>query len=337
MRLSIFICAASVITNCFSAELSSTNEPPPHRLSVNARFGWNNTVRFGGIGHVRRASNPGPATGSDLDRNYDDGYVRRDAGVDNLTWNWGYQHASQVPGDDTLLMHSSSACGGSTTADDRPQSGLEIVLSRALVEFESGRIGVQLGLGYTPIEFRRAGLVRSSATLLTDTYSLGGIIAPNAPYTGHATGPGPVIDDAPVSREVSRTAALTQGRWSLEGDAYALRVGPYCEFDLAPRLTLSLATGLSVAIIDSEFEWREHTMLPGGSSVVSRGSHRNTDALFGGYLEAGLGFALTRQLSWQAGVQFHFLEKTENRTPARSATLNAKTSIMFYSGVGFSF
>ena len=42
----------------------------------------------------------------------------------------------------------------------------------------------------------------SPTELLTDTYDLGGIMAPLAPYSGTFEGPGPVIPDQPIFRRI---------------------------------------------------------------------------------------------------------------------------------------
>ena len=57
---------------------------------------------------------------------YDDGYNRVDTSGnrDGLTWFWGYENASQVPGNDTVVMHSATATAiDSGTLDNDPQHG----------------------------------------------------------------------------------------------------------------------------------------------------------------------------------------------------------------------
>jgi hypothetical protein len=53
---------------------------------------------------------PGPASGGGVNRCYDDGYVYVDVtgNAGGATWNWGYQSASQVPGNGMIVFHKCS-------------------------------------------------------------------------------------------------------------------------------------------------------------------------------------------------------------------------------------
>src|SRR5690242_3901630 len=79
-----------------SAAPASVNLEPAapefkNRIGLSYRMGLNITVDFkklGGLG----LSNPGPATGGAVNRNYDNGYNRVDSSgnAGNQTWYWGY-------------------------------------------------------------------------------------------------------------------------------------------------------------------------------------------------------------------------------------------------------
>jgi hypothetical protein len=49
----------------------------------------------------------------------------------------------------------------------------------------------------------QALLDANTIQLVTDTYDLGGLFPPSAPYTGTFEGPGPVLPDAPFSRTIT--------------------------------------------------------------------------------------------------------------------------------------
>src|SRR4030095_10203899 len=84
-------------------------EPARNRFGLSYRSGFNINGTFKGLGGLPAQTNPGPPTGRAA-RVYDDGYVLTDSGANpGLTWNWGYQNASQVPGNDTIQFHSTSA------------------------------------------------------------------------------------------------------------------------------------------------------------------------------------------------------------------------------------
>ncbi|MGD0349064.1 MAG: hypothetical protein ABSB84_01950 [Verrucomicrobiota bacterium] len=79
-------------------------------------FRWMVTVFAGMIPLASLAqSDPGPATGGGINRNYDDGYVYVDSIGDSFGYTsyWGYQNASQIQGD-FLVFHSESSLDANT-------------------------------------------------------------------------------------------------------------------------------------------------------------------------------------------------------------------------------
>src|SRR5262245_15042703 len=113
---------------------SGTNQPL-NRFGLSYRAGFNITAKFKNLAGFSRLNNPGPATGG-ADHFYDDGYNRVDSSgnANGLTWFWGYQNASQVPGDGFLYMHSVSSAQASASKDKDgdPQHGLELTYNRQL-------------------------------------------------------------------------------------------------------------------------------------------------------------------------------------------------------------
>ena len=61
------------------------------RFTLGARLPFNVSAKFGFQGGYLPGTNPGPGSGSGLNRNYDDGYVRVDAdgNAGGVTWYWG--------------------------------------------------------------------------------------------------------------------------------------------------------------------------------------------------------------------------------------------------------
>src|SRR5262249_36267270 len=68
-----------------------------NRIGLNYRMGLNITVDFRKLGGLA-LSDPGPATGGAVSRNYDNGYNRVDSSTNagGVTWNWGYEHSQSV-------------------------------------------------------------------------------------------------------------------------------------------------------------------------------------------------------------------------------------------------
>ena len=103
---------------------------------------FNNSAAY--VGGV----NPGPASGG-ADHTYNDGYVLVDSSgnAGGLTWNWGYQNASQVVGPNMQFnaIQSSSPSGSAVNeVSDNPQYGAELTYQRvmgSLPFLPSGRWG----------------------------------------------------------------------------------------------------------------------------------------------------------------------------------------------------
>src|ERR1035437_8830196 len=162
-----------------------------NHFGLDFRMGFNIQAKFTGAGVL--AAPPPPSAGPAVNRTYSDGFVNVDSSgnAGNLTWNWGYQHASQVSGY-TLLMHAASvSSGASDSSSDDPNLGFEVSYVRDLGHESWGRWGIKAAFGYTAID------LRTSAQLITDTYQLGGVTPPIAPYAGSFGGPGPVIGSSP--------------------------------------------------------------------------------------------------------------------------------------------
>ena len=76
------------------------NPIPVNRFTINGRLGFNYKASF----HNRSPlpypfpTNPGPAAGGAVDRDYLNGYVKVDSSGnrDNLTWNFGYNSPGQI-------------------------------------------------------------------------------------------------------------------------------------------------------------------------------------------------------------------------------------------------
>jgi hypothetical protein len=154
------------------------------------------------------------------DRSYDDGYVRRDYGTgvwDNNTWYWGYKSGEQIA-DGQLLFHSrtSSIVGDSFSPRDSYSLDLDDGMgAEARIGgrvFGSNRVrgSLVVGVGFSSFDgstgFEDLGYVRSyRAGRITDTYNLftdPGAVPP-APYSGTKEGPGYIIPNIPVQRQIS--------------------------------------------------------------------------------------------------------------------------------------
>src|SRR6185503_19258897 len=114
-------------------KLENPQPSEKNRFGVSYKMSFNITAQFRNVGQVATGGgSQGPATGSDVDRVYDDGYNRSIGRADNLTWFWAYKNQSQIVGD-TVVMHKTTVAPiSSKTIDGDPQHGAELTYNREL-------------------------------------------------------------------------------------------------------------------------------------------------------------------------------------------------------------
>ena len=305
-------------------KLEQPNKATKNRFGISYRMGFNVEAQFKNVGNVRTPGaagrGPGPATGGDVDRFYDDGYNRVDVSgnTDNLTWFWGYKNASQIQGD-TLVMHSSTAKGiNSDSTTDDPQHGFELTYNREIGQIGKSKStwGFEGGFGWMNLDIkddrRLAGGIRTTA----DAFELGGV-NPNVPpmtseYPGHAgtfegpvpgaPGEFPLIGSVPNRTiTVNANGATVTGERTFDGNFFSFRVGPYVEIPLNDKWTISLSAGFVAAVVEGEFEFDHQVAVSGAPSTRQTGDGSNTDVLFGGYAGATIHYAINDRWGVFAG------------------------------------
>ncbi len=320
-----------------------------NRVTVSFRSTFNVGARFSGVSGSGPASEPGPVGVTDIIRNYDDGYVRVDSegNAEGLTWNWGYRDAEQVNTDGTLDFHSGSALGSSSIsrAQDDPQLGFEIAWERQLIRTDRLRLGLKAAFGLMDVGIDESRSFRRDSEVVTDSYSLGGIIPPGDPgvpgyqYQGTFGGPGPLIGGAPSGRtlEIIPLGALTSARRTLESTLFHWKLGPWLEMPIGSRFAIFAGGGLAFGYADSVFRYREVTLLPTGVSLFESGERESGELALGGYMEAGLRWQISE--SWHASSSFEYqrMEGVTIKAGARSATLELKSTYSLLAGLGYSF
>jgi len=340
----IMLAALTTSTAANDQLLEPADQPPVlGRLALTYRGAWNVRARFKNLGYVPQQSNPGPATGSGVDRFYDDGFNRVDASgnAGGLTSFWGYQHASQVPGNDTIVMNSSSVASGGLSAESArdPQHGFELTCHIPMDAEGHWRWGFEAAFGFTDLTFEDNRNFLGDVTRISDAFALNGITPPVPPYSGRFGGPGALIGDSPT-----RTSAVIPGgasvvsRSKLDASLYELRLGPYVEVPLWKRLSCSLSGGLTAAHLDSTFEFSEAaTMADVDTTLSVAGRDSHGDFLLGGFVAGQLSFAVTDRVRLLTGAQFHYLDRFSQSINRRTTELDLTQSVFITAGVGFSF
>ena len=306
-------------------------------VSFGPQFGININARFKNVGNVSQSS-PGPATGGGMNRTYDDGYVRLDSSgnTGGQTWNWGYQNASQVQGS-TLNLHSGSfAANGTLERNNDPSAGFDLAVGRNLGAVLGGKWGLQAAFDFSAISISDSSPITGKGTLISDAYSLGGVIPPQAPYSGSFGGPGSLLGDSPI-RTTAADTVLIAGQRKLDAQIYVLRAGPYYEFPIGKQFSARLGGGVVLAVADVNYSFNETVKFSGGASVSNGGANSGAEFQAGGYLEGKLIYALTPRTGLFAGAQYENLGTFSRIAGNEQAQLNLSGSVYVLFGVQFNF
>ena len=306
-------------------------------FSFGAQFGLNINARFKHLNNVSSAS-PGPAIGGGVNRTYDDGSVGVDSSGNQggQTWNWGYQPGAQVQGSTLTLHSSSSAVNGTLNQNDDPQAGFDLAFGRRLGAVLGGQWGLQAAFDFTAISIHDNQPLAGTGTVISDAYSLGAVIPPQAPYAGSFNGPGPLLGDTPA-RTMASTTVLTTGQRTLDAQVCALRAGPYYEFPIGKRWSGRLGGGLVLAVADTQYTFNETMTFGNGLVANNAGSSSGAELRAGGYLEGKLLYTVTPDTSLFAGAQYENLGTFSRTAGNEQAQLDMGSAVYVLFGVQLSF
>jgi len=328
-------------------KLEPVSEEMKNRIGLDYRMGLNIMVDFRHLGGLALSS-PGPATGSAVNRNYDNGYSRVDVSTNAgaLTWNWGYENPNSLQTDElSLQSYRSLPNGVSKNQQDDPQHGGEIFYQRELMRGKRWHLGAEAAFGSTSISVSDSHTLKNTSFRTNDTYPLGGIIAPLAPYHGTFEGPGPLIPSVPQSRstDVLARSATATGERTLDADVFMLRLGPYLELPLYKRLSVLMNAGLTLASARSQFSWNEKVTISDPANNIDlvsghrSGSGSQTDFLVGWYAGGSLEYALTKRINLLAGAQYQAAGHAVNTRNGKNSLLDMGSSIIVSFGAAYSF
>jgi hypothetical protein len=306
-----------------------------NHFGLNFRTGFNIRTKFSEPSSLSLP--PGPGAGLALNHQYRDGFVNADSSGNQggVTWNWGYQSASQISGGD-VLMHAN---GGLAGADEHytgdPSLGLDFSYVRDIGHYKWGQWGIKIAFGYSHISVHDDDAISANLETATDKYALNGVVPPLAPYTGSFNGPGPVLGSEPISRSISSAgAAIITGDHKVDADLYDLRVGPSVTIPLLKRFSVQGGGGLALGILDSRFSFSEYSTT---GPIAATGSEDTTGLVPGAYAEVGFAYRLCRAASVFTGVQYEYLGDFRQGTGGRSARLEFGQSIFYEVGLQWHF
>ncbi len=324
-----------------------------NRFSLSYRAGFNITADFKNLG-FRPTPLDLPAG-----RTYDDGFVLLETSgtaagsPDGFTSLWHYdnpgQSVAKEGGGGSLFMHkaSSTSLGNSLGNDGDPQHGFELTFNRELGTVGRCFWGLEAAVGLMDLEIRDHRPVATAGEVITDEYNVDNL------YQFGATGPtfpGPsqpgrapasqiiaVNPDPLVPRSVAPFTGNLTGRRSLDAQIAGFRLGPYLEYPITERFNLSLSGGLALALIHSDFSFRESLELPGAGTLSNAGSSSHSDLVFGAYASGTISYALNHSWGVFTGAQYQYLGHYSHTLKGKEARLDLTAPVFVTLGVGYSF
>lgn len=315
-----------------------------HHFRVGALAGFNFKAQFNTSGtFCFSQNNPGAVGVPRQDHIYDDGYVRVSAYNDpNDTWNWGYQNTSQATNANQLIFHAGETytASGNASAESDGEIGFELAYGGKFKQWGNVSVGWEFGLGFLPISIEDNQTINGvSATLITHTYNPGGIILPDAPYTGTYNGPGALINGTAQSETISTVNGLNlTGTRELDVILYSLRLGPTIEWELHPRIGVMVSAGAALGIVSGDLNINESVYFSSsGSTARNIASESGTEIVYGGYLSAMVMFHTVQNGDLYLGAQFMPMTDATFTGAGRDAKLDMTGAFYFSVGINWPF
>lgn len=122
-----------------------------------------------------------------------------------------------------------------------------------------------------------------------------------------------------------------------EAQLFGLRLGPYIELPLSSRLALDLSGGLALGLVNSDYTFSETLTIAQVGTLNSQGSASESELVVGAFASMELWFALSRDWSAFAGVQYQYFGSSTITAQGKNATLDLGESIFVTLGLGYAF
>jgi hypothetical protein len=247
---------------------------------------------------------------------YDNGYVLKDVngGADGLTWNWGYQEASQVI-DGSIEMSRINGLKQVTTLDgfgDANLFGPEILVGFEFYKFDLGKrdghFGFELGFRYSTYSGSSSASVQSLVREDRDRYDLGGVVPPLAPYSGHPDIPGPLISLNPVAQPTLTSEATSSLATDLSADFYTGRFGAWFQVPITEKFSTSASIGFTsiYAYGNADFTQANTYSNPLIPNTLHKVSQNEGDWLPGAYMQVRATYWFREWLGVYGGFEWAY-------------------------------
>jgi hypothetical protein len=321
------------------------------RLTLKGTFGFNVFTHFTGV----NPNNIGPAVGGDIDRFYDNGFVRTDSAANataGSTWFYQYDNnAGQVSAArDQLFLHSVDS-PASTLEDEKILPGVELKYEEILGQIPGiGRrrwnLGVMTSVGAGFANYGDAQAIGGVVTVTQDEYNPlpGSVVAPGGNPGSTFVGPGDLLGDAPSGSGRTTFTSPAAGTLvnDLDGQLYSFQLGPFLEIPLHQRVSAVLAAGFSFVLADLEYAFQENfaltTIVNGSPATIARaGRTEDLDTVWGGYVGLNVRVELNDRWSLEVGARYQYLGTVESSVNGKTAHLDLGDVYTVNGGVSYSF
>lgn len=294
MRSKLLIPALFLVTSAPSILLAQTDRSNM-QIYLGARFGGQATATFNNVGTIRPVNDIGDFT-SLSDRVYGDGYVLLDERIttdgdkipeDGRTNQWGFATDEQVVDDGSEIIFTDYATDGegqTVPGEAEDSVGLDMEFAIRLGDWGVGGFGlagpvnwgVSFAFGLNDLNIRTHETLLATLNTVSDSYSLLGATAPDAPYQSpgfttqtitNADGTTSTIsidnsimlESLPLSRTSISTpeGAEVNGYWEVDGVSLNFRLGPWVRWRPLDRLSFRASAGVTGTIMGATLAYDE--------------------------------------------------------------------------------
>ncbi len=324
--------------------------------SFNVRDDWSNNFRAGlqlafnirgefSMGGLipSNSGDPGPVGVPGANHFYDDGYVRVDdtGNAGGYTSYWGYQDASQYdPETGRLTYHNTRgfAVQNSSVEETAGTSiGFELAYGGRIHDWQRVRVGWEVGYGLMPIHIRDDRTLPATFARVVQSFDVGGITLPPAPYQGGASGLGPVIRDVAQGETPEITRGTLSGYRAIDVTLHSFRLGPtvFWRFHRGWALTGSL--GPALGLVNGGYTYNETFDFENGTTSSNSGNDKGLEFAYGGYVSATILYRVIFNADLYLSAQFMTLSNVDYQSGGRQASLNLGATIMTSIGINWPF
>jgi hypothetical protein len=293
------------------------------------------------------APDPGAETGTDVSRQYYDGFVGMDS-TDNAlgaTSYFGYDSLSAQENGNWLELHSSQENLFNESDESGSGYGVEIGYGHSFYFAGNMTFGMELIGAFMQVSLEDKDTVSGTALLVTDRYSINNPpyspVLVNESYEGpfDADGqPVPLLDAEPAERLTTPTTVSAMGSRTIDSSLFLMQIGPSVTYRPFNRLAVRMSGGLDITVCNAEFNYNETIHINGlDATQTIRGETSKTETLFAGYLRFAGELGITE--SWKAyvGLSWETGNSMDMEADGRTASLDLSDSFSVGTGISYRF